>query len=128
MNKDVLAVIIGRAGSKGLPGKNERAPAGVPMVAHTIEHAKAARRVSRIVVSTDGPVIAAAARAEGIEIVDRPPRLASDSASVADVVRHAAARVRTEYDVVVVLYANVPVRPADLIDAAVDMLLSLIHI
>ena len=51
----VLAVVIGRAGSKGLPGKNTRLVAGRPMICYTIEHATQAECVTRVVVSTDGP-------------------------------------------------------------------------
>ena len=36
----VLAVVIGRAGSKGLPRKNALEVAGVPMIAHTIRRAR----------------------------------------------------------------------------------------
>ena len=47
-----IAVIIARAGSKGLPGKNARVIAGRPMVAHSIAAAASARHVDEIVVST----------------------------------------------------------------------------
>ena len=38
----VLAVVIGRAGSKGLPGKNARQLAGRPMIRYAIDDARAA--------------------------------------------------------------------------------------
>jgi CMP-N-acetylneuraminic acid synthetase len=122
-----IAVIIGRAGSKGLPGKNARPILGRPLVAYTIDAALDAETVTRTVLSTDGDAIAAAGAAAGIEVVRRPPELATDTATVASAVRHAvlaadAAAPVTE-PVVVILYANVPVRPPDLIDGAVRMLL-----
>ncbi len=77
----VLAVVIGRAGSKGLPGKNSLKLAGKPMICHTIEHAKAAQCVTRIVVSTDGQEIASAASGMDVQVIDRPTELATDTAN-----------------------------------------------
>lgn len=120
----VLAIVIGRAGSKGLPGKNSLILAGKPMICHTIAHAKAARCVTRIVVSTDGQEIASAARNMDIEVISRPTELASDTAPVCDVINHALEQSSTDESVIVVLYANVPIRPTDLIDSAVDLLIT----
>ncbi len=116
-----LAVIIGRAGSKGFPGKNTRLLAGLPVVLHSIRHARTARCVAHIRVSTDSRELANAARQAGVEVIDRPAHLATDTATVADAVRHAVGDHPAP--VIVVLYANVPVRPDDLIDRAVDFLL-----
>lgn len=118
-----IAVIIGRAGSKGLVDKNSRIVAGLPMISHSIGHARAAQYVDRIIVSTDGEEIAQAARETGTEVVMRPPMLAGDEASVDSAVRHAIETVGAPNRTVVILYANVPVRPPDLIDRAVEHLL-----
>jgi len=121
----VLAVVIGRAGSRGLPGKNALLLAGRPLICHTIDDARAAATVDRVVVSTDGDAIAAAAESMAVPVVRRPPDLATDTAPVGAAVRHAV----TEHDavgvarVIVILYANVPVRPPGLIDRAVGVLL-----
>ena len=117
-----LAVIIGRAGSKGVPNKNARPLLGRPLVCHTIDHALAAREVDRVVVSTDGESIADAARAMGIEVVPRPAELASDVATVDSAVRQAVEACGSATTTVVILYANVPLRPEGLIDRAVRTL------
>ncbi len=121
-----IAVVIGRAGSKGLPGKNAMRLAGRPMIAHTIEAALAASRVDRVIVSTDGHAIASAARASGVEVVTRPDELASDTATVDSAVRHAIEHCSggSTHEIVVILYANVPVRPRHLIDTAIDTLIT----
>ncbi|TDJ54697.1 MAG: acylneuraminate cytidylyltransferase family protein [Planctomycetota bacterium] len=121
----VLAVVIGRAGSRGLRGKNALLLAGRPLICHTIDDARAAKTVDRIVVSTDGDAIAAAAEAMAVPVVPRPTHLATDTASVAAAVRHAVTEHDTAGDtrVIVILYANVPVRPSGLIDRAVGLLL-----
>jgi sialic acid synthase SpsE/CMP-N-acetylneuraminic acid synthetase len=121
-NGGSLAVVIGRAGSKGLPGKNTRVLAGRPLLCHTIEHAQAAETIDRIVVSTDGDDIAAAAASMSVPVVRRPPALATDTAAVDAAVRHAVETVGGDEAIIVILYANVPVRPADLIDRAVELL------
>ncbi len=123
-----LCVILARAGSKGLPGKNVADLCGKPMIAHTIEYAKAAQRVNRIVVSTDGEAIAMAARGAGVEVMARPANLADDTATVDSAARHAVAAAESQHgircDAVVILYANVPLRPMDLIDRSLEKLFS----
>ncbi|RLS61484.1 MAG: acylneuraminate cytidylyltransferase family protein [Planctomycetota bacterium] len=120
----VLAVVIGRAGSKGLPRKNALEVAGVPMIAHTIRAARAATSVQRIVVSTDGAEIAAIAQREGVEVSLRSAELASDTATVDSAVRHAVEACGSRASIIVILYGNVPVRPEGLIDRAVAKLRS----
>ena len=118
-----LAVVIGRAGSKGLPGKNALVIAGRPMVVHTLEAALDARSVGRVIVSTDDESVAAAARAIQVPVVRRPDELATDDAPVDAAVRHAVESIQATEEIVVILYANVPVRPPGLIDRAVGRLL-----
>ena len=60
-----IGVILGRSGSKGLPGKNARLVAGRPMIVHSIEHARSSRHIDRVIVTTDGEEIARAARSAG---------------------------------------------------------------
>jgi len=74
-----VAFIFARGGSKGLPGKNVRPLCGKPMIAWSIEHAKAVGRISRVIVSTDSEEIAAVARHYGAETpFMRPDELARD--------------------------------------------------
>ncbi|MDZ4754365.1 MAG: acylneuraminate cytidylyltransferase family protein, partial [Phycisphaerae bacterium] len=118
----VLAVVIGRAGSKGLPGKNAMMLCGRPMIAHAIDHALASAGVDRIVVSTDGDAIADAARVMGVDVVRRPADLASDTATVDSAVRHAVEASGSSASIIVILYANIPIRPDGLIDRAIATL------
>ena len=74
-----MAVILARGGSKGLPGKNIRPLAGKPLIAYSIEQAKASGVCDVILVSTDDPAIADVARAYGAVVpFIRPARLAED--------------------------------------------------
>lgn len=128
----VTAVIIGRAGSKGFPGKNSRLLRGRPVVWYSLEDV-AASCVDCTVISTDCPMMKRQAEdwilacrrththRKHTRIVTRPPELASDTATVDAAVRHAVEN--DDADIVVILYGNVPIRPDGLIDRALAHLL-----
>ena len=118
-----IAIILARGGSKGLPGKNTAGVAGRPCVAWTIDAAKNSS-ASRIVVSSDDERVLEIAREYGCEVVERPDDLAHDTATIDDAARHAYEAIGSPNVPIVILYANVPVRPANLIDDAIAMLSS----
>jgi len=117
-----IAIILARAGSKGLPGKNIAPVGGRPCIAWTLDDAANAEGVSRIVVSSDDRRALEIGRAMGAETVERPADLATDGATVDDAARHAAGSLGWSGGPVVILYANVPVRPAGLIGGAIGRL------
>jgi CMP-N,N'-diacetyllegionaminic acid synthase len=126
-NRHVLAVILARAGSKGLPNKCVVPVLGKPMIVYTFEHTKAARTLDGVVLTTDSQPAADLARQYGVEVVDRPAELASDTARVDDSVRHALLQYEATHagfhaDVVVILYGNIPVRADGMIDRAAEHL------
>lgn len=90
----VLAIVPARAGSKGVPRKNLRPLGGVPLVAWPIEIAKMCPQIDRVIVSTDGAEIADVARQHGAEVLERPAALASDTAIIADLLRHIIGELR----------------------------------
>lgn len=123
---EAIAVILARAGSKGLPGKNRAPVAGKPCVRWTIDHVQASMLLTRAGVSTDDHTIAEIACDAGLEHWTRDPQLATDTARVDDAARatliKADAHKRVSDDAaVVLLYANVPVRPQGLIDRALTL-------
>ena len=68
MPRPALAVVLGRAGSKGVPGKNVRPIAGKPCAQWTIEHALGTRGIDAVVVSTDSPELKDLAHAMGVRV------------------------------------------------------------
>lgn len=93
----VVACIFARGGSKGLPRKNIRPLAGVPLIGHAIRAALATPQVTRCVVSTDDPEIAALSRALGAETpFIRPAELATDAAPEWLAWRHAIGTLRDQ--------------------------------
>jgi len=125
---NVLAVVLSRAGSKGLPNKCVLPLCGQPVLAHAIGHAQQSRYVDEIILTTDSARAAAIGRSAGVWVVDRPPELATDSAPVVAAVRHAVDQYEqataSPSDVIVILYGNVPVRADGIIDRCVDHLLA----
>lgn len=121
-----VAVILVRAGSKGLPDKCVLPLLGRPVLAYTLDHVRASQRVEVGILSTDSPRAAEIGREAGCFLVERPPYLAADTATSQDAARHAIeeyeARTRQRADVVVVLGGNVPVRQEGIIDRCIARL------
>jgi N-acylneuraminate cytidylyltransferase len=123
----VLAVVPARGGSKGLPGKNLRPLAGLPLIGHSLRAAELVPSVTRCIVSTDSAEIAELARRLGGDVpFRRPPELAEDTTPMAPVLRHALAAVEAQegrtYDAVLLLDPTSPARdPAEIEDAIVRL-------
>ena len=85
-----LAIIPARGGSKGVPGKNIRPIAGLPLIAWSIYQAREVAGIEHVVVSTDSEQIAEVARAHGAQVPFlRPSELAEDITPTEPVMRHA---------------------------------------
>jgi CMP-N-acetylneuraminic acid synthetase len=124
--QSAIAIIPARGGSKGIPRKNLCSLGGKPLVAHSIDAARRARTVERVVVSTDDPEIAAVATRHGADVVWRPPALSGDTASSESALVHALEEVRAQDgyapDLTVFLQCTTPlIVPGD-IDGAVELL------
>jgi CMP-N-acetylneuraminic acid synthetase len=123
----VLALIPARAGSKRLAGKNLLPLAGKPLIAWTIDAAGNSRLVTRTVVSTEDERIAACAREHGAEVpVMRPASMAQDQSPGMDPILHMIEWLQRHEnyrpDTVVVLQPTSPLRTADDIDAAIQLM------
>lgn len=128
------AIIMGRGGSKGLPRKNLLDIAGQSCVVWTIRTARASRLIDKVVVSSDDAEMLALALEWGATAIKRPADLASDTARVDDAARHAVLTLEEsrptsraandQQEQLVLLYANVPVRPEGCIDRAIELLIT----
>jgi len=119
----VLFVVIARAGSRGIPGKNLQNIDGSPLISHMISSALAASadfESSDVVFSTDSEEIRQAALEAGAWAPFlRPVELAGDNVPSWPVVQHAVREAesirRSSYDVVVYLQPTAPLcRHADI--------------
>jgi N-acylneuraminate cytidylyltransferase len=125
----ILALIPARGGSKGIPRKNIKNFAGFPLIAWSIAAAKGSQFVTRVIVSTDDPEIAAVAREYGAETPFlRPAEFAQDQTTDLPVFEHALRWLKDnegyEPDIVIQLRPTSPIRPQDCVDGAVKLLLA----
>lgn len=122
----LLGLIPARAGSKGLPGKNTRPFAGVPLFQRAFDVAAASGVVDRIVLSTDDEATARQAEAIGLEVPClRPAAFARDESPMIDVVLHMLDHLEMSGyrpDAVLLLQPTSPLRTAAHLRRAVALL------
>ena len=109
----VCALMIGRKGSIGFPGKNVYPVLGRPLAAYPLLSAKNSRNVGRVFVSTDCPEIIRISREHGAELIARPPELATKEALGEDVFVHGYQEVKRrimkenqDIELIVLLFAK----------------------
>ncbi|MDY3203748.1 MAG: acylneuraminate cytidylyltransferase family protein [Arcobacter sp.] len=112
---NILCTICARSGSKGIKNKNIRELNGKPLIAYTIEQAKASGLFEHIVISTDSDDIANVAKEYGAEIFfKRSEEMASDKAGKLDVIKDAFEKSEKYYnktfDYLIDLDATAPLR------------------
>ena len=96
--EDILVVIPARGGSKGLPGKNIKMLCGKPLIAYSIDVARAFADDKNICVSTDSEEIKQVVEQYGLKVPFlRPDHLATDTATSDDVLIHAVNYYREQY-------------------------------
>jgi CMP-N,N'-diacetyllegionaminic acid synthase len=122
----VLGLITARGGSKGLPRKNIRLLCGKPLLEYTAESALSARRLSRVVLTTDDEEIAEVGRNCGLEVpFMRPADLAADNTPTLPVIQHALGWMETHgeyFDAICQLQPTNPLRRPEDIDACIESL------
>lgn len=108
----VIALIIGRKGSKGFPGKNLYSVLGNPLSYYPIRAAKDCKEVDKVYMSTDDECLMALAVENGVEIIRRPPELCTDAALGEHVYVHAYKTVRDmsneKIELIALLMCNAP--------------------
>lgn len=107
-----ICIIPARGGSKRIPRKNIKPFNGKPMIAWSIEAAKATELFDHIIVSTDDAEIADVAKKYGAEVpFIRPEELSNDYAGTTPVVAHAtqwAIAQGRNIEAVCCIYATAP--------------------
>lgn len=114
-----MGLIPARGGPRG---KNLWPLAGRPLLAWTIEAARASPSLTQLVVSTDSNEVAALAREHGVDVIERPAELARDDTPMLPVIRHALGQLGP-VEVLVLLQPTSPLRRARHVDQAIEVLL-----
>lgn len=123
----VCALIPARAGSKRIPNKNMRELAGKPLLWYTASEAKKSKYIDRCILSSDSQKIIKLAKTYGIEApFVRPSKLAGDEVTDFPVFEHAIRWLQKEEgyqpDIIVQLRITSPLRNAEEIDRAIELL------
>jgi N-acylneuraminate cytidylyltransferase len=123
-----VAIIPARGGSRGIPRKNLVPVAGKPLVAYTIEHARATPAIDRVIVSTDDAEIGEVAERYGAEVIRRPAEISGDRAPSEMALLHTLDELETREgyrpDLVVMLQATSPLRREGDVQRAIEMLIA----
>ena len=120
-----VALLIGRGGSTGFPGKNLHKIVGRPLMDYPIMAARNSR-IDRVYLSTDDPAIARNGALKGCELIERPAELATKEALSEDAFRHGwreiVRRLGREPETATLLFCNgATVRPG-IIDEGIAFL------
>lgn len=122
----VLGIIPARGGSKGVPRKNIKSLGGKPLLWYTATSGLSAKKIDRLILSTDDPEIAKIGCDLGLEVPFlRPTELALDSTPTLPVIQHAIRFLENKgdvYDSVCILQPTNPFREPGLIDNCITKL------
>lgn len=126
-NKEILALIPARGGSKGLPGKNIKLLLGKPLIAWTIEQALDSKYLDKVIVSTDDQKIAAISKKYGAEVPFlRPKELARDDSPTIDTILYVLnyfGQKKIFFDYLALLEPTSPLRKREDIDNGIKKLI-----
>lgn len=117
-NKNLVALIPARAGSKRFPGKNHAQIGTETLLERTLRTLEDADICSAVYLSTDDHELIAAAP-NTVKIITRPAELANDTATTEKVIQHAIAQEKLEDKWIVLLQLTSPMRTAGDIEATI---------
>lgn len=123
-NKKLFFLIPARGGSKGIPGKNSRMIARKPLIVHSIEIAKKVKYIDDVFVSTEDKKLKKIAIKNGAKVIDRPPKLATDTANILDSIKHLIQNIpdaNVENSLIAIFWATTPIRKIKDIEKCIEM-------
>lgn len=127
----IVAIMIGRKGSSGLPGKNTLPILGLPLSEYPLLVAGKSKSIERVYVSTDAPELMEIGRKHGAHIIERPHYLCTNQALGEDAYVHAHGIIKDELNKInieptlyVLLMANSPTVNEELVEEGISALMS----
>ena len=122
----IMAILIGREGSTGFPGKNVYPVLGRALMEYPLIAATRSKYIDKIFVSTDSLKIKEIGKKYGAHIIDRPHELCTSATLGEHVFVHAYEYIKERYheaiEQVVLLMCNAPTITSDLIDNGIEVL------
>jgi N-acylneuraminate cytidylyltransferase len=118
---NIVAIILARGGSKGIPKKNIINFCGKPLINWSINQAKNSKYISSVWVSSDSDEILKIVKKENVGIVKRPKKISTDKSSSEIGWIHAINEIEKnqKIDIVVGLQATSPIRESKDLDKAI---------
>ena len=124
----IVAILIGRGGSVGLPNKNVYPLLNRPLMSYPLLAAQNSKFVDDVYVSTDSKDIMDVAKKLGAKTINRPPELATSEAIIEDVFVHAyefiKSNTKEKIELCVILMCNAVSVLPETIDKGVEILRS----
>lgn len=122
----IAALLLGRKGSVGFPGKNLYPLLGRPLAWYPMNAAMKSGQVDRVYLSTDDPGLMTLAKKAGAEVIERPPHLCTKEALGEHAYQHGYQVIREKLgarpELLVLLFCNAPtVSPAQINEAIAAM-------
>lgn len=124
----IMALILARGGSTGVPGKNIKPINGKPLLTYTVEVANASRYINKVVVATDSQQIKKVAEASGAEVpFMRPEDMSQKLSRGYDAIRFFLKKFKKEQDyrpdILVCLFSTSYSKSVDDVDSAIEKLI-----
>ena len=113
MTKKIIAILLARGGSKGIPKKNIINFCGKPLISWSIEEAKKIKKIPSIWVSSDNQKILSIAEKYGAKSILLPKSLSTDNSTSASGFLHAIDYIEKTtgpIDTIIALQATSPLR------------------
>ena len=122
----ITAIMIGRKGSRGFPGKNTYKVLGRPLCEYPLIAAKRSKFIDKIYVATDCDKIKKISSKYNVEFINRPKKLNTNKALGDHVFEYSYEQVKKKntkkIELVVLLFANAPTINFKLIDQGITLL------
>lgn len=121
----VSALLIGRKGSVGFPGKNTYPVMGKPLAFYPMKAALDAEEVDKVFLSTDSEELMSLAEGLEVELISRPAYLATREAKGEDAFVHGYQEIvkrEGAQEMIVLLFCNAATINAELIDKGISVL------
>ncbi|KAF7694235.1 N-acylneuraminate cytidylyltransferase-like isoform X1 [Silurus meridionalis] len=119
--KHIAAVILARGGSKGIPLKNIKLLAGVPLIGWVLRAARDSQVFHSIWVSTDHDEIERVAKNWGAKVHRRSPEVSKDTSTSLETLQEFS-RMNPEVDIICNIQATSPCLHPDHLIKAVEMM------
>lgn len=123
----IVALLLGRKGSQGFPGKNTYPILGKPLAYYPMMVAKQTKSIDKVYLSTDDEELMKIANELGVEIIERPDYLCTSEALGEDAYVHGYEEIKSrnpnrDITQIVLLFCNAATITSEKIEEGIKVL------